>query len=177
MKRDVHITELKVSQWLPQWYYSLNVSLMQYIICEEKGWRLNNHKTNKGNGSRSICTFLYLEERQRCCYQPQTPSSVAFNITVNTSVAAPSLSCRYTAHTKTSARQRDPLWCSNRVYSSFLSLVKRWQIHVISAVWCYMDFTRETLSSPAQMSMKSEPSHSHFCLIEALRGKLNNSLV
>lgn len=111
-------------------------------------------------------------------HQPQITSSAPFNIAVNTSAGAPRpLQQTHNTHKDYQPRQRDSWWFSNRVYSSFLSLVKRWQIHLISAVWCYMNFTRETLSSPAQMSLKPEPSHSLFCLIEALRGKLNNSPV
>lgn len=88
-----------------------------------------------------------------------------------------SLQQKHNTHKDYQLRQRDSWWFSNRVYSSFPSLVKQWQIHLISAVWCYMNFTRETLSSSVQMSLKPEPSHSLFYLIEALRGKLNNSPV
>lgn len=129
----------------------------------------------------SVHSFILKRERGFAIFgshQLQISSSAPFNTTVNTSASAPRpLHSRHTTHKDYQQRERDSWWFSNRVYSSFLSLVKRWQIHLISAVWCYMNFTRETLSFPAQMSLKPEPSHSVFCLIEALRGKLNNSPV
>lgn len=149
------------------------------IICQER-WRLNNHKTNKGNGLRSLCTFFYSEQRERFCYiwRPSTSDHIICTIQYSRkyiSRGSEASQRKRSAHKHHQQRHRDSWWFSNRVYSSFLSLVKRWQIHLISAVWCYMNFTGETLSPPAQMSLKPEASHSLFCLIEALRGKLNNS--
>lgn len=156
---------------------------LQNIICEKKGLRLNEYETNKWNGSRSFCTFLYSEESERFCYfwRPSSSDHIICTIQYNRKYISigseASLQQTHNTHKDYQQRQRDSWWFSNRVYSSFLSLVKWWQIHLISAVWCYMNFTGETLSPPAQMSLKPEPSHSLFCLIEALRGKLNNSPV
>lgn len=146
--------------WLPSQSFSITPSVKLHrkcffgcrfknIICK-KGWRLNNYKTNKGNGSRSFCTFLYSEERERSCYfwRPSTSDHITCTIQYNSKYitigSEASLQQKHNTQKDYQQRQRDSWWFSNRVYSSFLSLVKRWQIHLISAVWCYMNFTGET---------------------------------
>lgn len=82
------------------------------IICEEKGWRLNNYKTNKGNDSRRFCYIpLFTREGEDFAifgaHQPQITSSALFNISVNTSSSAPRpLYSRNTTHRKTISRDR-----------------------------------------------------------------------
>lgn len=68
LKFHFHTTELKVSLLLlPEWICFFGCRL-KGIIHKKGEWRLNNYKTNKGNGLRSFFTFPSYEERERFCY-------------------------------------------------------------------------------------------------------------
>lgn len=155
---------------------------LKILFVKREGCRLNNRKTNKGNGVPGVSVHSFMlkrGERFSCCCLPSTSDHISCSAQSTSKYIsrAPRPRQKHNTLKGHQERRRDSWWFSNRFYFSFLSLVKRWQIHLISTVWCYMNFTGETRSSPAQMSRKPEPSCSLFCLIEAVRGKFNNSRV
>lgn len=117
---------------------------------------MNNSKTNKGDCCRSVFVGEDREKSDLFLYASFLRRNIC-SAQYNGKYISITLRPLYSRHKDNQQRHRDSWWFSNRVYSSFLSLVKRWQIHLISVVRCYMNFTGETLFCAATWAWNLNP--------------------